>query len=117
MSVNWEPIDEAARHLTRPTPNWFDEPSIGQRFLGTVIDGLLLAPLMVAVFVWEGIAVSLAVTAIRAAYEILLVTHTGQTVGKMAMRTRVVDATTGDLIDLRRSAIRWFGRRTTCPRR
>lgn len=44
---------------------------------------------------------------ITAAYYIILHSKKGQTVGKMAMKIKVVDEATGDLIPIGKSAMRW----------
>lgn len=45
---------------------------------------------------------------LSAAYYIYLHSSRGQTVGKMAMKIKVVDADTGVLIDYGRAAVRWI---------
>lgn len=49
----------------------------------------------------------LAYLAFTAAYYIYLHSKKGQTVGKMVMKIKVVDETTGDLIPMGKAAVRW----------
>jgi uncharacterized RDD family membrane protein YckC len=96
------------RHPTRSTPTWFREPSLSQRFFGSMIDSLILTPTYLvawstssAIALWIGVA-------IRAVYEITLTSRFGQTIGKRLMGTRVVDSVDGSLISPLRSAVRWL---------
>jgi uncharacterized RDD family membrane protein YckC len=89
-----------------PAPPQIDQrlASIGQRIVGFVIDGVILAvPVSVLVLVYADINldkqvfsiptwISYAIAAISVGYHLVLVRWRGQTVGKMVMRTKVVRA-------------------------
>ena len=113
---------DVSEKLPLPTrvPPWFREPTLWQRFLGSVIDGLLtglggLAAYTVGVLAfgadvdsWDSTASSLTIAVLVFAYNVGLVATTGQTVGKMAMRTRVVSLDAGEIVSPGAAAIRWI---------
>lgn len=90
------------------TPN-FTEPTFGQRLLAPLIDTLVLLPaiLLIAAFSsgQAGRALSYAVVA---AYQVALVARRGQTVGKVAMGTRVLDVNSGSTPSWKQSVVRWL---------
>ncbi len=92
-----------------PVGTWFLEPTFGQRFLGSIIDSLLLLPLAVLLFVTESTGATVLLVAVRAAYEIGFTARDGQTLGKRVMQTRVVDSVRGTVISPARATIRWAG--------
>jgi uncharacterized RDD family membrane protein YckC len=102
------PVTSSERHPTRPTPRWFDEPSLAQRFFGSMIDSLVLLPVSAVYFFWSGAGALAFVVAVHAVYEIGLTASRGQTVGKRFVGTRVVDSVDGDLIDVKRATMRWL---------
>ena len=87
-------------------PPGFIEPALWQRFLGSVLDELVLLPLALLVFAMDRTAVLVVTIAVRVLYEALLVAHDGRTLGKRALRTRVVDASSGRIPSFAQAALR-----------
>lgn len=83
-------------------PPGFVEPTFGQRLLGAVVDGALVAAVA---FVVRAPVVVLALTAI---YSITCTTLTGRTLGKRLLGTRVVHRTTGGRPSPANATIRWL---------
>lgn len=90
-------------------PSWFREPTMGQRFLGALLDGLVLLPtlLLGAALGWDSIAARTSSLLVSAGYHVLLVARNGQTLGKSVLGTRVVSFATGDVPTLDAAAMRW----------
>lgn len=88
-------------------PEWFVEPSIGRRFGGRFLDGLVLLPLLALGLVVEGLAYLLLVALVAGVYEITFVARDGQTLGKRWVGLRVVDGRTGEVPTLNQAALRW----------
>ena len=90
-------------------PSWFSEPALWQRFVGSLLDGLLF---LGAVLVWAVLRGDLETSyfppLVAAAYTITLVAASGQTVGKRAVGIRVVDLQTGNTPSWGQAAMRWF---------
>jgi len=91
---------------------------VGQRVGGALVDGLLtsmvvVVPLLLDVITVEDLQHQLppgwafALLAFGAAYTIVPTALCGQTLGKVAVGTRVVTESDGSLPGWRRSAIRW----------
>jgi uncharacterized RDD family membrane protein YckC len=97
-----------ARDVGVPPPG-FAEPTFGQRLAARLIDGLVLLPvILLLAALTDGVtrrALGLTVVAI---YEVTLVVRRGQTVGKMAVGTRIVDFGSGSLPSLQQSVVRWL---------
>lgn len=97
-----------ARAAGVPPPG-FAEPTFGQRLAARLIDGLVLLPvILLLAALTDGLArraLSLTVVAI---YEVTLVVRRGQTVGKIAVGTRIVDFSSGSLPSLQQSVVRWL---------
>ena len=89
-------------------PDWFVEPSLGQRFLGSIIDSVVLLPVSAVYLVEWNLLTVLLVLAARAVYEISLTARTGRTVGKLAMGTAALDAVDGSVISVPRATTRWL---------
>lgn len=90
-------------------PPGFIEPTFGQRLVARLIDALVVLPAIVLIAaVTDGLARGALGLAGVAVYEVGLVAHRGQTLGKMAMGTRIVDRTTGSLPSLPQAATRWI---------
>lgn len=90
-------------------PAWFREPTLGQRFLGAIVDNLVLFPvflLQLAIGSGSVAAAALGIL-VSAAYHVILIARDGQTVGKRVLGTRAVDLATGATPTLDRSALRW----------
>lgn len=91
------------------TPPGFLEPTFGQRFLARLIDGIVLLPVgLIALVATEGSWQTALPLVVAAGYEITLVVRGGQTIGKIAMRIRVVDRTTGSIPDTAHAVGRTF---------
>ncbi len=74
-----------------------------------LIDALVVVPVILLVgVVTDGRIRSAVGLAIIAVYEVAFVVRRGQTLGKMAMGTRIVDTTSGSLPSLKQSVIRWL---------
>jgi uncharacterized RDD family membrane protein YckC len=92
-------------------PPGFREPTLGQRFLGGVIDGLVLVvpSLVVTVLLGDGgRAAPLANLLVGSAYYVGMHARRSQTVGKMAMGTMLVTRDEGTRVDLGTAAVRWL---------
>ena len=90
-------------------PPGFNEPTFGQRLVARLIDALVVLPVIVLIAaVADGLVRGALALASVATYEIALVACRGQTLGKMAMGTRVVDRTSGTLPSLEQAAGRWI---------
>jgi uncharacterized RDD family membrane protein YckC len=90
-------------------PPGFVEPSIAQRVLARIVDAVVLLPVVLLIgMVVEGQLRLVAGMAVSAVYEMLLVARNGQTVGKIAMGTRIVSLGSGSLPDLMQVGIRWL---------
>lgn len=87
---------------TKGAPPGFVEPTFGQRLLGAVVDGALVAAVGFVV------RTPLVVLALAAIYSIACTTLTGRTLGKRLLGTRVVDRTTGEPPSPARATIRWL---------
>jgi uncharacterized RDD family membrane protein YckC len=91
-------------------PAWFVEPTLGQRFFGWLLDGLIFVPVSIALRLVTGrphLAFVVA-GALRGIYEITLTARTGRTVGKIAMGTSAVDAVDARVISVSRAVVRWL---------
>ena len=90
-------------------PPGFIEPTFGQRLVARLIDALVVLPVIVLIAaVTDGLVRGALGLAGVAAYEVALVARRGQTLGKMAMGTRIVDQTSGSLASLKQAAVRWI---------
>jgi len=85
------------------------------RFCAGFIDIIVVLPFLVALLVlnlstltWVGWILSLAMVVASNTYFVLMHARGGQTIGKRAMKVRVVDSTTEDGITLRQSLWREF---------
>ena len=90
-------------------PDWFVEPTFGQRLLAAFVDGFLflgIATLLLRLPL--GLATQRGLmTAGTALYLILATALTGRTLGKKVFGLRVVEHATGELCGLRAAVIRW----------
>lgn len=90
-------------------PPGFAEPTFGQRLLGRLVDAVVVFPAALLIgAVLDGrtrAAVGLATVGV---YEVVLVSRRGQTVGKIAMGTRIVDRASGSLPDMAHVVVRWL---------
>ena len=105
-----DPGDANVDHL----PTWLDsrpryqEPTFGQRLLGRLLDVVVAGSIStVALRATRGDLRHFAAIGVVAFYEIAMVAWSGQTVGKMIVRTRVVDRRTGGGVRLALAATRW----------
>lgn len=121
--------DDAGAGAGRPLPDAdlgsppVDEPtqelaSVGQRVVGALVDGLLtsmvvVVPLLLGLVDFDDMegplpaSVVLGLFAFGAIYTIVPTALWGQTLGKIAVGTRVVVEEDGSLPGWRRSALRW----------
>jgi uncharacterized RDD family membrane protein YckC len=101
-----EPGDE---RLSEAPPPSFLEPTFGQRLLARLVDGVVALPVILLVgTMTEGhVRRTLGLT-LAGTYEVALVVRRGQTLGKMAMGTRIVDRASGSLPSLWQAASRWL---------
>lgn len=91
------------------TPPAYVEPTFGQRLVARLIDALVLLPvILLLATLTEGVARRALGLAVVAVYEVTLVVHRGQTVGKIAMGTHIADFSSGSLPSLQQSAARWL---------
>ncbi len=81
----------------------------GKRLLARIVDVLvLIIPLVILSFVTGGGYIYTVVALIAVgAYEILMISSRGQTIGKMALSIKVVDETTGEIPDIQASGMRY----------
>ena len=87
----------------------FVEPTLAQRVLARLIDSAVLFPVVLLVgFVAEGRIRTATGMALSAAYEIVAVAARGQTVGKVVMATKVVDAASGTVPTVSHAMLRWL---------
>ena len=94
---------------TQTAPPGFVEPTFGQRLLARLVDSAVLLPMASLIGVLaEGQVRTATGLAVAAVYEILLVSLRGQTVGKIAMETRIVDRESGSLPGTAQIALRWL---------
>jgi len=91
------------------TPPGFIEPTFGQRLVARVVDALVMIPviLLLGTLTEGGVRRALGL-AIAATYEVTLVVKRGQSLGKIAMGTRVVDFRSGSLPSLQQAVVRWL---------
>jgi uncharacterized RDD family membrane protein YckC len=83
---------------TEAAPPGYAEPTFGQRLLARLIDSAVLSPVALLIGVSaEGQVRAASGLAVAAVYEIIFASLRGQTVGKIAMGTRIVDRATGSL--------------------
>jgi uncharacterized RDD family membrane protein YckC len=99
------PDDRSANAMT---PG-FIEPTFGQRLVARVLDTLVVLPalLLVGAMVDGGARVVLGML-IAGTYEVTLVARRGQTLGKRAMRTHIVDRASGGAPSIRQAFARWL---------
>jgi len=108
MADDREAAGDLERAPGRRPPN-YQEPTFGQRLLARLIDSVVLLPVLAVLgVIASDRAQSFSWLMIVALYEIVLVTRRGQTLGKMALRTRVVDRATGARPSLGQAATRWL---------
>lgn len=101
-----DPADAQAADLIPPG---FIEPTFGQRLVARSIDALVVLPAIVLIAaVTDGPVRSALGLVGVAAYEVALVVRRGQTLGKMAMGTRIVDRMSGSLPSLKQATGRWI---------
>ena len=92
--------------------------TFGQRAAGALVDGVVMLPVAIVAGLWafehaglhtiDSPTFSLLLGAPYAAYEMILTTRWGQTVGKRAVRTRVVPVGSSlTLPSLKAATIRW----------
>lgn len=87
----------------------FQEPTIGQRLGGGIIDALVaLTTFAMASLAVDGQLRALLALVAVAVYQITLTATTGQTVGKMLMSTRVTDYESGLLPTWFQATKRWL---------
>jgi uncharacterized RDD family membrane protein YckC len=89
----------------------FPPASPGKRLAGALIDGLLFAVLALSTLSTDtsnGVGLGLAWLGISALYEIGLTAARGQTLGKMAVGTQVVDVSGERLPSWGQAALRWL---------
>jgi uncharacterized RDD family membrane protein YckC len=90
-------------------PPSFVEPSFGQRVGAWLIDGLVAVPVILLVgTMTEGSVRRALGLALSATYQVAFVVRRGQTPGKIAMGTRIVDYESGSLPSLTQAATRWL---------
>jgi uncharacterized RDD family membrane protein YckC len=90
-------------------PDWFSEPALWQRFVGTLLDGVLfLGAVLVYAILRGDLETAFVPPLVAAVYTITLIAANGQTVGKRAVGTRVVDLRTGATPSWEQAAMRWF---------
>jgi uncharacterized RDD family membrane protein YckC len=94
--------------------------SPGRRFLGFVVDFFLLGAVGVLLLPLLGVSMEdfldgvvprqyqVANFLIAAAYQIVFISWRGQTLGKMALRIRVVDETSAEIPRVSAAALRWL---------
>ena len=96
-------------HAAALIPPGFVEPTFGQRLVARLIDAVVVLPAIVVIAaVTNGVVRGALGLAGVATYEIALVARRGQTLGKMAMGTRIVDRTSGALPSVQQAAARWI---------
>lgn len=77
--------------------------------MAPLVDTLVLLPVILLIAaVATGQARSALGLAVVAAYEVALVARNGQTLGKVAMGTRVVDRNSGAIPSLKQAIVRWL---------
>jgi uncharacterized RDD family membrane protein YckC len=122
MTEPWPPIEEGWEHRSEPDRPYGPYAGFGVRFLGSLIDGLILNlanSLIVGItdgfgktngelfgMRWTTYLISLVVGIAYTAY--FLGSPSGQTVGMRVMQIRVVDAETGGRVDYGRCVTRYF---------
>src|SRR5690606_23828802 len=90
-------------------PPGFLEPTIGQRVLARLVDIAVLLPVLLLIGALADGSVRVAAgLAVVAAYEILFVSRRGQTVGKIVMRTQIVDRSSGSVPEPGQVTVRWL---------
>lgn len=95
--------------MEQDRPPFYREPTFAQRISARLVDLVVLVPvsLLVGALADDRGAALLGLT-LSAAYEVTLVATRGQTLGKMAVGTQVVDCTTGSVPGVGRAAVRWL---------
>jgi uncharacterized RDD family membrane protein YckC len=88
-------------------PDWFVEPTFGQRVLARLLDGLVLLVPATLLVVLPGTATLVVGFVLHAVYETMLVARNGQTLGKAALGLRVVDADEGTTPSVAQAITRW----------
>lgn len=87
----------------------YREPTFGQRLVARLIDAVVALPLFAGAAALADGRVRVAIGLVAVAlYEVFLVARGGQTLGKMAMSTRVVDRATGSPPGAGQAAARWL---------
>lgn len=95
--------------VASPAPPGFLEPTIGQRVLARLVDIAVLLPVLLLIGALADGSVRVAAgLAVVAAYEILFVSRRGQTVGKIVMRTQIVDRSSGSVPEPGQVTVRWL---------
>jgi uncharacterized RDD family membrane protein YckC len=95
--------------MVNDAPPGYREATFGQRLLARLVDVLVLLPAIIVIdLVADGRARIALGAIISGAYEIWMVSQRGQTVGKIALNTRIVDRSTGELPDTEHVVTRWL---------
>ena len=95
---------------SRATAVWdgYVEPTFGQRFLARLIDSVIVVAVALPIYFVVGQPPVIVGFALVTAYEVAMIATRGQTLGKMAIGTKIVDAATGQIPSLRQAAFRWL---------
>ena len=106
ISRGWAQRDA---RLSEAPPPLFIEPTFGQRVVARLIDAVVALPVILLIgAMTEGHARRALGLALAGTYEVGLVVARGQTLGKIAMGTQIVDRVSGALPSLRQAASRWL---------
>jgi len=90
-------------------PPGFVEPTFGRRIGGALVDlAVLFVPVLLLRSGLEGGLGATAALVVVAAYHVVLTARDGRTLGKAAVRTKVVDVDTGAVPSLGQAARRWL---------
>lgn len=82
--------------------------SPGKRLLARIVDVLvLIIPVIVLAFIFRGFIFTLVVAILFGAYEVMMISNSGQTIGKKALGIKVVDEDSGQIPDLQAAGMRW----------
>lgn len=94
-----------------PASPMTQEPKLaspGKRLLARIVDVLvLIIPIIVLAFILRGFVFNLVAVVLVGAYEVLMISNSGQTVGKKALGIKVVDESTGQIPDIQAAGMRW----------
>lgn len=97
----------ACQSLEVDVPEWFVEPSLGRRLGARLLDGLVLAPVVFASWLFDQPMRFVLLTLVQAVYEITFVARDGRTIGKRWLGLQVLDLDTGNVPTLNQAALRF----------